>query len=75
MPDGSSWTRRALLKVGALAGGGLVLGASLPLAGARGFTTLKPLFAYRVKVLTCSIVQSENHRRMISASGLGRGAM
>jgi isoquinoline 1-oxidoreductase beta subunit len=33
---GSSWTRRSLLKVGALAGGGLVLGASLPGALARG---------------------------------------
>ena len=29
-PEGSAWTRRSLLKVGALAGGGLVLGASIP---------------------------------------------
>ena len=34
--DASSWTRRSLLKVGALAGGGLVLGASIPCASARG---------------------------------------
>jgi hypothetical protein len=34
--DASSWTRRSLLQVGALAGGGLVLGASLPGALAQG---------------------------------------
>jgi len=34
--DGSPWTRRALLKASALAGGGLVLGAALPTASARG---------------------------------------
>jgi isoquinoline 1-oxidoreductase beta subunit len=38
--DATAWTRRSVLKVGALAGGGLVLGASLPfgpaLASARG---------------------------------------
>jgi isoquinoline 1-oxidoreductase beta subunit len=34
--DASTWTRRSLLKIGALAGGGLVLGASLPRALARG---------------------------------------
>ncbi len=34
--DASSWSRRSLLKVGALAGGGLVLGASLPGALAHG---------------------------------------
>ncbi len=34
--EASSWTRRSLLKVGALAGGGLVLGASLPGALAAG---------------------------------------
>ncbi|HWO24165.1 MAG TPA: molybdopterin cofactor-binding domain-containing protein [Kofleriaceae bacterium] len=39
-PDGAGWTRRSLLQVSALAGGGLALGATLPLgprlAHARG---------------------------------------
>jgi isoquinoline 1-oxidoreductase beta subunit len=66
--DASAWTRRAVLKVGALAGGGLVLGAAIPRALAAAGSSPEAALNAWVRISASDVVTI-----VVSQAEMGQG--